>query len=400
MEFARKNPKLAYSISIAIIILVALFNILYFIFAPIQSQGNPKNYRATPILEHPSIRPTITDTTTASTSPLSILSLSILLVIVLLLMVIIFAVLKFNAEQRKKRDVKRREDLKRIAQAFEAYKLEHGLYPLSSTYQPQYYTGINLSKDWNYYGLPDKEHMARFLPDWPVSDPSLDYNAKNQVNQYLYYPKDNGRKFYLYAHLEAPTAAETIDYNAQDNLLRSWGAYNYRVESGQEQPINVEQPHPEHTKPADPSPTQPNTVANEPIMPVTATIPTQPVQQNTQQPFTQAPTAPDQTNTFTQPATPDVQPDPAVANQTAIVQPNIQMTASTTIAGPTIEQTPPSPAQPTMAPSQTEMPVSTDDPQAYTPTQVQPPTEPAPINPAAPEALAVEDPLNQQPQNS
>src|SRR5690606_30415350 len=47
----------------------------------------------------------------------------------------------------------------------------------------------------------------------------------------------------LYAHLEAPKKNEQIDYNHQDNLLRSWGNYNYRIESGQEQPIQVSDDH-------------------------------------------------------------------------------------------------------------------------------------------------------------
>lgn len=253
MEFVRHNKKLISTISIATTVLVLVFNLLYYIFAPIQSQGDPKNFVATPILEKTAQSTPSALPSEPQQSPVSLISLSILLVIVLLIIVIIFALLKYASSQRHNRDKKRRDDLKRLAQAFEAYRQEHGQYPLSSTYLPQYYTGVNLSNDWNYYGLPDKEHMVRYLPDWPISDPSIDYNAKHQVNQYIYYPKENGQKFFLYAHLEAPTKAEQIDYNQQDNLLRSWGAYNYRVTSGQEQPSTVQQiPHPQHAKPAAP----------------------------------------------------------------------------------------------------------------------------------------------------
>lgn len=251
MEFIRHNKKLLTTVSITTISLMLVINMLYFIFAPIQSQGDPENFVATPMLES---RGQATSSATVGDvvpkSPMSMITLSILMVIVLLMIVIVLAMVKYQRSQRQTRDKKRKQDLTRIAQAFEAYHAEHGQYPLSTTYLPQYYTGVNLSKDWNYYGLPDKEHMVRYLPDWPISDPSLDYNAKNQVNQYIYYPKDNGQKFFLYAHLESPSKDEQIDYNQQDNLLRSWGNYNFRISNGQVQPSNIEQiPHPTHTKP-------------------------------------------------------------------------------------------------------------------------------------------------------
>ena len=242
MKFFRENPKITTITALAIFFLVALVNTLYFIFMPIEAQGDPERYIATPIIE--------TDTTaippvenTAAISSTTLIILMIVLAIVLLIIIILFALLMHAAGQRRKRDKQRKADLKTIAQALEAYKQVHGQYPLSTTFQPQYYTGINLSNDWNYYGLPNKEHMSKFIPDWPISDPSIDYMAKNQMNQYIYYPKENGQKFFLYAHLESPSKNEMIDYNKEDNLLRSWGSYNYRVASGDEQPLQVNDVH-------------------------------------------------------------------------------------------------------------------------------------------------------------
>ena len=248
MEFIHQHKKLFTTLSILTLLLVVVFNIFYYIFVPIQSQGNPENFVPTPFLEGQS-PPAPPAASTEIVSPFTLLALVIALIIVILIIVVIVALLKHSGTQKLKRDEQRRSDLKRIAQAFEAYKQQHGQYPLSTTYQPEYYTGVNLSNDWNYYGLPSKEHMVRYLPDWPVSDPSIDYMAKTQTNQYLYYPKENGQKFYLYAHLESPGKHEQTNYNQQDNLLLSWGAYNYRVESGQEQAGEVQDiPHPKHSR--------------------------------------------------------------------------------------------------------------------------------------------------------
>jgi type II secretory pathway pseudopilin PulG len=236
MEFVRHNKPLITLGSIIVLFLVAAINSYLFIIVPIQSQGNPSGYVDTPSLvtSNQEVVPTVPASPTTEMSQANIIALLIVLLIALLAMVILVALLKHASSQRRKRDQQRRQDLKVIAQGFEAFKQVHGSYPLSTTYQPEYYTAINLSNDWNYYGLPKKDQMVRYIPNWPVSDPALKYMDKNQVNQYLYYPQENGRRYALYAHLEAPLSGEAIDYNQQDNLLRAWGTYNYKIESGQE----------------------------------------------------------------------------------------------------------------------------------------------------------------------
>ncbi len=356
MEFVQHNQKLVSTISIATIVLVVVFNILYFIFAPIQSQGDPANFVATPRLESSAQASASSTIEVPQRSPVSIVSSSILLVIVLLLIVIVLAVVKYKDSQRRERDNKRKQDLARLAQAFEAYRQEHGQYPLSATYLPQYYTGVNLSNDWNYYGLPNKEHMVRYLPDWPISDPAIDYQAKQQVNQYIYYPKENGQKFSLYAHLEEPKKDEQVNYNKQDNLLRSWGAYNYRVSSGQEQPSAVQQiPHPDHAKPTTPA------------SPAGLAVP------NGQQPTV----TPASNSTPQSATTPPSLPIPSAPVE-ELVQPAAPMQS------PATEPTPPASSTPTAnpAPVATEAPTHPATPTiAPIPGQQQTATAPAPVQP-------------------
>ena len=201
--------------------------------------------------------------------------------------------------------------------------------------------------------------MVRYLPDWPISDPSIDYNAKHQVNQYIYYPKENGQKFFLYAHLEAPTKAEQIDYNQQDNLLRAWGAYNYRVTSGQEQPSTVQQiPHPQHAKPAPPA--GPNPVTTVPASTPEASVtmpqpepinPTPPASANYQaqpapamQPPQQTvatPVVPTQPAAAPDPLTPSI-PEPQLASAEPVIaaMPPVDQPAATNSEPPVIDPNP------------------------------------------------------------
>ena len=365
--------------------------LIFYYVGQIQSQGDPANFVATPILEKAAQSTPSAVPNEPQQSPVSLASLGILLVIVLLIIVIIFALMMYSSSQRRNRDKKRKEDLRRLAQAFEAYRQEHGQYPLSSTYLPQYYTGVNLSKDWNYYGLPDKEHMVRYLPDWPISDPSIDYNAQNQVNQYIYYPKENGQKFFLYAHLEAPSKAEQVDYNQQDNLLRAWGAYNYRVASGQEQPSTVQQiPHPQHAKPTAPAsstPTpqqsQPAPVANDTTAPTPspATSPQPQVAPSVSAPqVAPVPVAPAQSQ-----AAPGAPVSPPIQHDTNVATPLSPTPAIATPAVPTpIPTTPPSPQPGLVTPRN----INVIQPSSviYQQPQSTPAPEPEPLMPSAPES--------------
>lgn len=375
MEFLRQHPKLVSTISIAIISLCLLANIVYFIFIPIQVQGDPAGFVATPL---PASQQVSRDAPPQTASPVSMVFMMIILAMVLLLFVILLAVLKYLDFKRKQRDKQRKQDLKTLAQAFEAYKQIHGQYPMSSTFRPEYYTGVNLSNDWNYYGLPNKEHMSRFIPNWPISDPSIDYMSRSQVNQYLYYPKDNGQKFYLYAHLESPKKSEQIDYNHQDNLLRSWGNYNYRVESGQEQPIQV---HDDHVNSPVPPSLPPQSASPEPAPAVSNPEPTtnpapEPLPSNAQPMAAQAEEAPatsapvkDALMTTDQPSAIQPQPDSTAAiTETELTSSNIaSQPAAAEIPAP----------QSTSLPEQTTTPYpqATDTQEAQGSTAAEPPAQ-------------------------
>lgn len=180
--------------------------------------------------------------TPPSSTSLPIISAMVLITLVTTSAISIFLAIRYMNQARLKRDQKRLADLPAIAQAFHKYKQDKGTYPISSTYQSGYYTAINLSNDWHYYGLPNDDQMRHYLPEWPVSDPGIDYHGKSQANQYLYYPRDNGARFDLYAHLELHEAEP--NYNQQDNLPLAWGNYNYKISSDSPIPAAAAAPAP------------------------------------------------------------------------------------------------------------------------------------------------------------
>ncbi len=236
-----RYTNLILTISLAIIAFSTVFLVLFYIILP--------NYR--PVLDSSSIvMPPLASGVEVHGSELlesgtnlgGLIGIS-LLVILALLALTGFSLFGHMKHQKIERDERRRRDLEQLRQGFETYKSIHGHYPMSSTYQPEYYTGINLSKDWNYYGLPNADQMKTIIKDWPLSDPSIDYHGSNQVNQYLYYPRNTGRSFDLYAHLELPKPGEQTDYNVLDNLLRAWGSYNYKISSLSSDSNSTSQPH-------------------------------------------------------------------------------------------------------------------------------------------------------------
>lgn len=217
------------TLSMSVIVFAGVFAVLFFVLLPhYRPVINPEHIVMPPLANGKVINGQ--DLLEPGSDLGTLVAISILMVVGLVGLSG-FSIYGHMRHQKLERDKRRRQDLETVRLGFETYRAIHGRYPMSSTYQPEYYTGINLSKDWNYYGLPNTEQMRAVIKEWPLSDPSLDYNGSNQTNQYLYYPRNQGRSFDLYAHLELPKSDEGTDYNAIDNLLRAWGNYNYKVSS-------------------------------------------------------------------------------------------------------------------------------------------------------------------------
>lgn len=130
--------------------------------------------------------------------------------------------------QRKQRDTIRMRNLDDIAAIFERYYNQHGHYPVSTTYDAQYYSAINILTEWESYNFPPLEEMRQLDTRWPLSDPILNPTSKDQSGNYLYYPHHFGQRFSLYAQLEAPTQNPVPDYNVIDQLPPTAGRYNFR----------------------------------------------------------------------------------------------------------------------------------------------------------------------------
>jgi hypothetical protein len=136
----------------------------------------------------------------------------------------------FSRKAARNRDATRRTDLNTLATGFEKYYQARGHYPISSIYESTYCEGLNFTTDWAYYGMPDTDEMHQFISDWPICDPHYQNGAKNQLNRYIYFPRDNGGRFDLYAHLEMP-AKGAPNYTVEDNLPEAWGTYNFKISS-------------------------------------------------------------------------------------------------------------------------------------------------------------------------
>jgi type II secretory pathway pseudopilin PulG len=141
----------------------------------------------------------------------------------------IIGVLLARRRQQRHRDHQRLQDLTNIAATLEQYYKQHGHYPVSATYDAQYYSAINILTEWSSYNFPSAEEMRHFNPAWPPSDPNFNPTSKDQAGNYLYYPHHFGQRFSLYAQLEAPVQHPAPSYNDIDHLPLTFGKYNYRL---------------------------------------------------------------------------------------------------------------------------------------------------------------------------
>lgn len=160
---------------------------------------------------------------------LRVLPLVVIVAIVVFVGAAVLIFLQTGKMKKSSRDKKRLQDLQDIASVMEKYYQQHGHYPMSATYDSQYYTAINILTEWSSYNFPPAEEMRALNPSWPLSDPNLTPSATNQEGNYLYYPHHFGQRFSLYAQLEAPTQHPVPDYNAIDKLPPTTAKYNYRL---------------------------------------------------------------------------------------------------------------------------------------------------------------------------
>jgi hypothetical protein len=228
MRFAAPNRTISF---IAIVVMTVLILLNLGIYAGI---FNPQPVPDQQQLSLPGL-PDQTQTvrkSTVKTSPNQMLQrlapIIIFVTVVLGIGIITAIVLQRNVDQKRSRDKKRIQDLADLANTFEAYYMQHGHYPVSSTYDSKYYSAINILTEWSSYNFPSAEEMRVFNPNWPPSDPNFSPTAEDQAGNYLYYPHHFGQRFSLYAQLEAPTQHPVPDYNTIDNLPETFGKYNYR----------------------------------------------------------------------------------------------------------------------------------------------------------------------------
>lgn len=306
-------------LSIALIVIV-IANVIMFTWQQSGLNSNPDN-----TFIGVDGRPTsVKDSGHATESSLILLGSSIAVIILLITMVAIIA--KQSDKNGTKRDERRKSDLQAIAQGFQAFYQQNNHYPRSTAYDSQYYTVINLTTDWDYYKLPDAEVMKQFIPNWPILDP-LHSPKSPATNGYLYYPRDNGQSFDLYAHLESVDMTPENNYNTLDSIPENLGQYNYKLSSsGTTQPAastQSEQPNPNaaiNTTPATPAMPQPVAPAPAVNPDTSATTPPTP---------STAPTASQSTAPQPDPSQPNIQPQPAPAPQPAAIPPTPTPPAAT-----------------------------------------------------------------------
>lgn len=267
--------------------------------------------------------------------------------VIVLILITLIVVSVSSSKKQKKYDEQRKTDIAQIAQGLERFYIDHKQYPLSQSYSPEHYSGINLTTDWEYYNFPSKEVMQNYIPGWPLYDPSVNPKAKSQTNNYIYFPRNQGQAFDLYAHLDSPDKQTVVDYNAQDQLPKAWGSFNYKVSNQQhaaadqpslstteptatpaEQPTSSPQASPLPTM--QPTPIEANPVAVEPaiqLIPTTELNPTGITPNTTPTP---APAPPPASTPTTLPSS-NAQPaenEPTLENPVAPTSPDLSQSAT------------------------------------------------------------------------
>jgi hypothetical protein len=211
--------------SLVIIGLLVVFNAFYWLWRPLQS--------------HKLVQPDIIDSSAIVQTADWWQRLPVwwwvglLGVIVIVLVATGIGVSRWQRAIRQRRDITRRQALSILQQGLEAYAITTGHYPVSARLDERAIPAVGLGYEWERLDFPSNSELHAYLPQWPVVDPLVSYDEHKQYNQYLYYPKNQGQAFALYAHLEnAPKGAP--DYNQLAGLPKAWGEYNYCLESKKE----------------------------------------------------------------------------------------------------------------------------------------------------------------------
>ena len=134
----------------------------------------------------------------------------------------VFIALKISDRKQKQQDAQYKEHLSALAATLETYATAKGSYPKSLTYSPEHYTGIHLGKEWGDYGFPNDDEMRQYSPQWPHVDAS-------KLDQILYFVRENGAQFDLFAQVKTLAKDEVKDYNKEYDLPKAWGDFNYRI---------------------------------------------------------------------------------------------------------------------------------------------------------------------------
>jgi hypothetical protein len=224
MSLSLARSRLALIGSIVVIAALVLFNVGYWLFYPSLQTSNliepdllpPDGMVSQPVVEQ---------------SWLTSIWLLVVLAIGLLLLAVIawWLLNRLQQQSRHGRDEQRRQALSTLQQGLAAYAAATGHYPVATKVEQRAVPAVGLGYEWDRLGFPADEEWHRHVPSWPVVDPLVPYDDHKQVNQYLYYPKNEGQTYVLYAHLEA-LGKEAVDYNQLAGLPRAWGDYNFALE--------------------------------------------------------------------------------------------------------------------------------------------------------------------------
>lgn len=209
--------------SIAAIACLVIFNVGYWIVWPTVNQPTP----VTP----DSYDPSLADGATSSSSIHLVWALLIIVAAIVVGVLCWLLLSRLQAKQKVQRNQRRHDDLAHIQQGLQAYFEATGHYPVGNNDAQRQVPATDVGTGWEQFGFPAKEEMQKYLRNWPVIDPQVGAEDRNQGNQYLYYPMSGGQAYALYAHLEPQKAESLPNYNQADNLPTAWGDYNLKVTS-------------------------------------------------------------------------------------------------------------------------------------------------------------------------
>ncbi len=141
--------------------------------------------------------------------------------------------LGFKAARKETAKIKfddiRKQHLNNYKEGFKRFFSDFGHYPKSNideSYNAKY---IRIPKEWDLFQFPNHEKMWKYVPNWPLLDPSFDVKNPDKSSYYLYKVSPDAKHFALYANLDNLEDKDVKDYNSVDNIDSNLSAYNYKV---------------------------------------------------------------------------------------------------------------------------------------------------------------------------